>query len=252
MTPPGASEQSGDGGDEDEPAEPFSIGTHVVDREDPDPNLAVVINRPPVACDDWVAYHTPERGDVTVADDNPDYDPEAEAIVVAFREEFREAHPEWHPEDGPFTLDESKVATYAFPPGRLEIVDEEWPDEPGDDGTDDQEDNARMAKITPGDPTIDDEADDEDDEGDDDEADGDEADDDEAAEPEPPEVDGAMADLRDRLAESATVEVERGDDGEAVLAVSKLGDSYQVRPDGTIDGEGVLRDRLDDLVEEYL
>jgi hypothetical protein len=264
MTPPGASEQ-GDDESDDHDEETFPIGTYAVDQEDPDPNLAIVINRPPVTGEDWVAYHTPETGEVTVAEDNPDYDPEAQVVVVAFFEEFVEAHAEWTPEDGPFPLDQSRVTTYAFPPGRLDEADPgEWDvdtdalgraagdEEDADD--EDDEPKGQMAAITPGSSGTDDE-DDESEEDAEADADADDTEDEaekEEPEPEPPELEGEMADLRDRLAENATVDVKRGEEDQAVLAVSKLGDEYEVYPDGEITGEGVLRARLDDVVAEYL
>lgn len=263
MTPPDASEQADEDPDGDD--ETFSIGTYVIDTEDPEPNLAVVINRPPMTCEEWVAYHTPETGEVTVAEDNPEYDATADVIVVAFYEELRAENPEWSPDDGPFDLGAAEFKPYAFPPGRLEVVDpddwvedaEPW-DVAADDGAaaDDESgtgSEARMARITPG-GSSDDGTGPEPDATENEEPaeDGEDAAEDEEPEPEPPEIEGSFADLRDRLAENATVEVRRGEDGDPVLEVSKLGDSYEVRPDGSISGEGVLRARLDGLVEEYL
>jgi hypothetical protein len=99
------------------------VGAVVVDREDDpeDRNEAVVVNLPPATCAEWVARQAGGE-DVTVADDNPEYDPDAEVVVVAFREDLRreDAHPDWNG-DEPITLP-AECRTYAFPRSRLERV----------------------------------------------------------------------------------------------------------------------------------
>jgi hypothetical protein len=166
------------------------LGARVVDVDDPDPNEAVVVNRPPVPANEWIAYV--DGGDeVTVADDNPGYDADAEVVVVAFADELATAHPTWNGED-PLTLGEAGCATYAFPPARLDRVDD--------------------------------------------------------ADPEDLLTDGQAA-LRERLAESATVAVEREAD-HAVLVVEKLGREHRIAPDGQVDGP--LAGRLQPLAAEFL
>jgi hypothetical protein len=107
-------------------SEAFDLGDRVLDREDDDPDEAVVVNRPPVAAEEWTVFH--ENGEeVTVADDNPGYDPKAEVIVVAFAAELEDAHPAYDA-DEPLALAEAECYTYAFPPGRLERVDDTDPE----------------------------------------------------------------------------------------------------------------------------
>lgn len=167
----------------------LSIGDTVVDSEDDDPDGALVVNLPPVACDDWGV----DRGDDedrTVADDNPSYPADAPVVVVAFRSDLSESHPEY---EGEVPLDlPAECKTYAFPAPRLDLVD----DEDGDG------------------------------------------------------VPKDLAALRERLAETATVEVvEEG--GEHVLAVEKLGAEYRITQDGTVT-DGPLAADLRDVAEAVL
>ena len=70
----------------------FLPGTVVVDNEDPEPAPAIVINRPPCTCQEWVAYLDSETDEeVTVAEDNPEYDGESDVTVVAFRESLEDS-----------------------------------------------------------------------------------------------------------------------------------------------------------------
>jgi hypothetical protein len=94
------------------------IGTLVEDRDDDssdDSNRAAVVNLPRVPADEWEAY-----GDTTVAEDNPEYDADADVIVVAFCDDLTDAHPDWSG-DAPLNLP-LECSTYAFPPGRLQRV----------------------------------------------------------------------------------------------------------------------------------
>lgn len=97
----------------------FSTGDFVVDREDTDPDPAVVVNKPPVTADEWGISYKSDGEEVTVADKNPEYDPEAEIIVVAFHHHLVESHPDWSKDEGAIPLAEAECNTYAFPPGRL-------------------------------------------------------------------------------------------------------------------------------------
>ena len=100
-------------------ASDYSPGDIVVDREDSDPNLAVVVNRPPVPAEEWNVPVGDEDEEITVADENPEYDPEANVIVVAFHHDLVESHPDWSKSEGSLRLTEAKCSTYTFPPGRL-------------------------------------------------------------------------------------------------------------------------------------
>ncbi|WP_049938140.1 hypothetical protein [Haloplanus natans] len=128
-----ATPQRGEGVDE--------VGALVEDADDADPNPAVVINRPPVALDDWVAYRDDDGEDVTVAEDNPAYDADSEVVVVAFREDLERAHPDWSP---PEALElPAECPTYAFPPRRLRRI--------GDLVEEDDTEDAGASETTPAD-----------------------------------------------------------------------------------------------------
>lgn len=240
-------------------------GMTVVDREDDDPNPAVVINCPKASCDEWDAYYDREKErSITVAEDNPDYDADAPVIVVSFLHDIRDRHPDVFPINDPLSLADLDCSFYSFPPGRLRVIDEEEIDDellpeeeigntydPDDssDGEDDGDSESDTASDAETDGDSESDADAETDS--DSDADDTDAEDDEEDEKEELELSDEFADLRDRLAESATVSV--GRDGETpILNVEKLGDSYQIEPDGTITGDGALRSRLEPIVEEYL
>lgn len=70
-------------------------------------------------------------------------------------------------------------------------------------------------------------------------------------EPPKPELDEDLEPVEERLAESATVEREERT-GEVVLVVEKLGEEYVIRGDGSVAGDGAVRDRLEDVVMEVL
>jgi len=201
------------------------IGALVEDRDDDsdDPNRAAVVNLPPVSADEWKAYD-----DTTVAKDNPEYDADADVIVVAFCDDLADAHPDWSG-DAPLNLP-LECAVYAFPPGRLRRVGhvDETDSEAGV-GDDDAVDDTGADRDTGGET---------------DEPDG--SDDETGNSP----LTDAQAQLRDRLAESAEVIVETDGDA-AVLVVEKLGGEHRILPDGTVEG-GPLADRLGEVAREYL
>jgi hypothetical protein len=120
-----------------------AVGAVVVDADDTDPDRdeAVVVNTPPVALDDWVAYRDDDGEDVTVAADNPAYDADSEVVVVAFREDLERAHPDWSP---PEALElPAECPTYAFPPRRLRRI--------GDLVEEDDTEDAGGSETTPAD-----------------------------------------------------------------------------------------------------
>ncbi|WP_092664420.1 hypothetical protein [Halorientalis persicus] len=210
-------------------------GVKVVDREaDPqERDVAVVINSPPSTCEDWNAYYDQEKDDwVTVAEDNPEYEADVPVVVVAYLPDIEEGDADIRPVESPVELGPLDVTYYSFPPGRVKIVD--IPDHV-EVGADSSEGNAS----------------DEGGEGEaSDESEGNAAEE-ESSEPPEWELSDEFEALRDRLAESATVDVEHTEEG-PVLAVEKLGTSYRIQEDGTITGDGALQDRLEDLVDEYL
>jgi len=96
-----------------------STGDLVADREDTDPDPAVVVNKPPVAAEEWNVSYTSEGEAVTVADENPEYDPKSEVLIVVFHADLVETHPDWSRSEGSLPLADAECKTYAFPPERL-------------------------------------------------------------------------------------------------------------------------------------
>ena len=97
-----------------------STGDLVADREDTDPDTAVVVNKPPVPAEEWELGYKSEGETVTVADENPEYDSESDVLVVAFHADLVESHPDWSRDEGSLRLADAECNTYAFPPGRLQ------------------------------------------------------------------------------------------------------------------------------------
>jgi hypothetical protein len=210
-----------EGGDDAPVSDRFRPGDLVVDVEDGDPDAdeAVVVNLPPVAARDWDAYTTPDGDTVTVADDNPGYSADAPVVVVAFADELADARPEYDG-GGPLALASltDDVMVYGFPEARLDRVGEY---DGGADIADDDGDGDGPA-------------------GADDDAHDDTLDD--------------LRALADHLAAGAGVAVRdpRGADATPWVRVDKLGDTYRVHGDGTVEGDGPLADRLADVAAGYL
>lgn len=93
-------------------------GDLVVDRDDPDPNPAVVVNTPDVPASDW---YVGGRG--TLATDNPDYPSDAQTVIVVFRDDLADVRP-YYCGTSPLKLQplEQETRIYAFPAPRLERV----------------------------------------------------------------------------------------------------------------------------------
>jgi hypothetical protein len=190
---------------------PLAVLDVVRDREDDNPTDAIVVNTPPVAAKHWTAY-----ADVTVADDNPEYDHEAEVVVVAFRADLHEARPEFTETNDALQLAEADdVDTYAFPPGRLRRVASICPqDDEGRDGSD---------------------------------AGGD-------TEGEEVDEDGLRADL-DAIAgavEDLNVDSVAVDTFREAVVVEKLGVEYLIHADGSADGDDRVADGLEAAAEEVV
>lgn len=98
-------------------------GDRVHDRDDPDPDDAVVVNQPPTTASEWDV----EPRDCTLADDNPDYPEEASVVVVCFVEDLVEYGPPFDPTEQTAlplsTLNESGVNFYTFPAPRLTVLE---------------------------------------------------------------------------------------------------------------------------------
>ena len=209
----------------------FAIGDTVVDREQDDPDhVAVVVNRPPMAAEDWEAYRVDGEA-VTVAEDNPDYDPTANVVVVIYPEDLDEWGIDWDA-NSPIKLGDAPTGiAYAFPPRRLELVGTYSPDQ-ADEATEpettDGEENATTDDETP-----------------------------ESA----PDTAAETADqspAHERLEEIAAVVAELNvddvtvDSSEEVVVVEKLAESYAIDTDGSVDANDLLAQRLEDAVSEEL
>lgn len=103
----------------------MNIKDRVQDRDDTDPDDAVVILTPDKAIADWQT-----TDDVTVADQNPDYD-EAEPIIVAAFQRHFEDELDWHdlPADELFqAVCDAGIKFYGFPASRLNVIDAATPE----------------------------------------------------------------------------------------------------------------------------
>jgi len=151
----------------------MELGDYVIDTDDDDADLAVVVHRPDVPIEE-ILVRDEER---TVADDNPDYDPDEDAVVMAFVESGLDQHwAEWT-DTAPGELyertQEHGVKCYTFPESRLStvsdeeaatflaestvdmgalqarLVDAEWDIEQADDGTLVAEKMGEQYRISP-------------------------------------------------------------------------------------------------------
>ena len=99
-------------------------GDYVIDGDDDDPDLAVVVHRPDATIDEVMVGDS----DRTVAVDNPDYDADEPAVVVAFVESGLDEHwPGWTDRDPGDLYDGAQsngVTLYTFPESRLSPVSE--------------------------------------------------------------------------------------------------------------------------------
>ena len=94
------------------PETTWDHGDVVRDREDDDPDPAIVVNTPGAPADEWDI----SRFDKTVAEDNPDYPSDAEIVTVVYEENLREAFSNWTA-NNPITcatLNERSVQHYSF------------------------------------------------------------------------------------------------------------------------------------------
>lgn len=100
----------------------YNPGEYVIDRDDENPDLAVVVHTPSVSIDECTVTDS-DSEQQTVAADNPGYDADETAVVVAFIDSGLVAHwPEWENAD-PDTLyagvRDHDVTCYTFPESRL-------------------------------------------------------------------------------------------------------------------------------------
>ncbi|MFC4989125.1 hypothetical protein [Saliphagus infecundisoli] len=99
-------------------------GDYVIDTDDESPDLAVVVERPEGTIADRPV--TTGDGDTrTVADDNPEYDSEMPAVVVAFVTGLDTGWPDWTdaaPDELEDGVRDHDVKRYTFPETRLTTV----------------------------------------------------------------------------------------------------------------------------------
>lgn len=106
----------------------FELGRVVRDREAKNQERAVVVNLPPIPAEDYIAFHDGKK-EVSVAEDNPQYDEYASVVVVIFKKTILDEYPDYTG-DEPIpleTLSNNNVDHYAFPPERLEPIGEYFP-----------------------------------------------------------------------------------------------------------------------------
>jgi hypothetical protein len=112
----------------------FQVGDYVVDTEADHDKKLIVVGIPGATADEWTAYETGD-GEVTVAEDNPDYPEDALVVTACYLDDERHEKSitddvdldEWTDEDGDTLFQrviDSGVVFYAFPEGRLEAVDD--------------------------------------------------------------------------------------------------------------------------------
>lgn len=237
-----ASESTSDEPTDESDAPAFAIGDVIHDSEDDDPDDAIVVNLPSTTATDWIAYR-----ETTVAEDNPAYPADAPVIVVCFAHKLQEEFPDWDGESYlPLeSINRSDIMHYSFPAPRLTVIEstDTASGSASNDGESADGDTGSVEESSA--PASEDE---ESDTALDSESDGDAPESDDAPTTEA-DLSESMRALKDRLEEGGmSVEIEP--DGEA-LSVSKLGDSYRVRPGTVIEGEGALRGRLSSIVDEY-
>ena len=221
------------------PETDWNHGDVVRDREDDDPDPAIVVNTPGAPADEWDV----SRLDKTVAEDNSEYPSDAEIITVVFEENLNEAFPNWEA-NNPITyatLEERNIQHYSFPDPRLEPAEptdatEATDSEPSPDPeetTDDTASDDEATSTTAADET-----------GASDTLDASTA---TTTEDGPREPSAAVCALRRRL-DDGGVTTELESDQQTIRA-TKLGDTYRVRPGEVLDGDGPLRSRLEELVD---
>jgi hypothetical protein len=214
---------------------PFDIGEPVVDRDQDDPNTAIIVNCPPKTADDWTAYR-----ETTVAEDNPDYPDDALIAVAVYRDELAEFDSDWADRDKPFSLaefNEAGTSHYSFPAPRLKSLASEADDDNTDTDTKNETGEQTVEEANTDDtstvPTEDETN-----------TDGTEETEAEPAS-DPP---AAVRDLKETLANRGlTAEIEA--DGQTVAA-EKLGVTYRVQPGEVLDGDGPHREKVEEIAAE--
>jgi hypothetical protein len=211
-------------------------GDRVHDRDDADPNDAIVVNQPPMTASEWDV----QSRDCTLADDNPDYPAEAAVVVICFVEDLVEYGPPFDPTEQTAlslnTLNESGVNFYTFPAPRLTVLESPATGINGAAPTTESDKNEPITSSTTTEDLPDTDPDQPRDESDD------EGDSEVETGPSP-----ALTDLKTTLeANDLTVSVEDAE----TLAVVRLGQTYYIRSDGSVEGDGALRAQLETIVQD--
>lgn len=215
-------------------------GDLVNDRDDPEPDDAIVVTPQSQTAAEWDLAHT----DGTLADDNPDYSAETPAITVVYVADLIEYGPPFDPTDrtplSMQTLNDSPVRYYTFPAPRLAVIESpatglgatEPPTEDDASAPDTPTTAADDSPATETAPATADSVG----------ADTDKTDTSEETAPSP-----ALQQLKTTLeTEGLTVELTDA----TTLTVERLGQTYAISPDGAIQGDGALRSQLESIVAD--
>jgi hypothetical protein len=222
------------------PTETIRPGDRVHDRDDPDPNDAIVMTLPPVTASEWDI----ESRDCTLADDNPDYPDDAAVAVVCFVDDLLEYGPPFDPTEqnelSVSTLNDAGVHYYTFPAPRLTVL------ESPATGIETAEPTTETDETEPttSPPSTDDDSDTDATATTEQTVDGtDEEDESEAATGPSPELQQLKVTLED---EGLAATVEEDD----TLTVERLGQTYRIHPGEEIEGDGALRSKLESIVAD--
>lgn len=215
------------------PDSPWNIGDVVQDREDDDPDPAIVVNVPGAPANEW---DVPRFGK-TVAEDNPDYPADALIVTVLFEDNLNYSFPDWERDNkiSYNTLDERGPQYYSFPAPRLESTEPTTSTEATEPDTEADANSAPNDETTSSSITTEEHS----------SASAD-SNADTSTEDTPAEPSAVVRALEARLKDGGmTTELEA--DGRTIRA-TKLGDTYRVRPGEVLDGDGPLLSRLEEIV----
>jgi hypothetical protein len=238
----GMSESDTDEEKDKEGSSTLTPGDPVLDTEDSDPSNGIVILRPDATIAEWTIDIDGEE--VTIAETNPEYDPDDPVTIVAFERILDEYWPEWR-EASPNELFDgvcaNSVKFYSFPISRLKCdpmrvplvqrgaeTEDESTDSTAGSASNEEEINRQEESIGDEEETVDE----------DDPPEADQED-----EWEPPDW---LETLREEIAGTTTA----FDDEHEALRIEKLGETYYIDSDGSIEGDGALRSQLESRVDD--
>ncbi|MFC6770744.1 HNH endonuclease [Halorubrum pallidum] len=109
----------------------YEVGMTVRDRQEEFIQKAVVVNLPPIPAKDYVLYHDGQK-EVTVEDENPEYDRLVSVVIVVSEKTLQKHFPEYDGGTIPLKmLSEQGIEHYAYPPERLRPMEDDMPDYDG-------------------------------------------------------------------------------------------------------------------------